>query len=534
MLTRWLTFKGFNGTDDLHYAMLSSNMLKGKFDAFNANDIFSGRVLLIALQALIYFAVGVNIFTTQAGTLAATVFCCYLIIFKLAKYKTFNEIIFACSIFYFNPVLNEATLGAMPDIYVLLAGILVFLLWQKISAEENKRKNFVHSVLCGLIIFAAMFFKENAIIYIPFILIASLLTWQKKIFFSLVTISTFLLLVIAAGFVYQHYTNDFFFRLHQIQNSSYENPCNYTSQPSSALIERLTYGEFKEFVTASFYPVILAFFLLFANIFFNKNYKLKDDSSAKYFIVLLLLGLYFPFSFTDYQPLCINARHFIFLLPFAIMVCTSFFQNLSTAYLQRKFFIIASLIILIICVINTGEKWYWMVYGLLFAFFAIAALQFRLFIKIQPIFFAATLWVYMPYHLFFQNSDWFKNLQTIAEKTSGNYFYFPEHDNMMHWQLLHGYNDSIHCYNLEKFPFMIFQKYYEPLDTKNFHAGWLIINNAYTTRSEEFLHRINVLNQMTFLPKKICDGDICAYYIDMPERLITVQQIIEGDVKTFY
>ena len=87
----------------------------------------------------------------------------------------------------------------------------------------------------------------------------------------------------------------------------------------------------------------------------------------------------------------------------------------------------------------------------------------------------------------------------VAQQTDGNYFYFPEHDNMMHWELLHGFNDSLHCFDLEKTPFMIFKKYYETLDTKSFHAGWLIVNNAYTTRSDEFLHRINVLNQMTFL-----------------------------------
>ena len=69
----WLTFKGFNGTDDLHYALLSSELLKGKYHPFEGNDIFSGRILLIAWQAFIYLVLGMTTFSTQVGTLLVTV-----------------------------------------------------------------------------------------------------------------------------------------------------------------------------------------------------------------------------------------------------------------------------------------------------------------------------------------------------------------------------------------------------------------------------------------------------------------------------
>jgi hypothetical protein len=67
VLSRVITFKGFNGTDDLHYAMLAVNMLHGNYNPFAVNDIFAGRILLIGSQALIYFAGGINIYTTQLG-----------------------------------------------------------------------------------------------------------------------------------------------------------------------------------------------------------------------------------------------------------------------------------------------------------------------------------------------------------------------------------------------------------------------------------------------------------------------------------
>lgn len=509
-------------------------MLKGTYDLFNSSDIFSGRVLLIALQSAIYFIGGINVFTTSIGTIATAVFCCYLIIFKLAKYQDHNSVLLAASLFYFNPVISEITLGVMPDVYVMLAGILIWLLWKKILRTRNSRKIIYNSMLCGLIIFAAMFFKENAIIFIPFLFFVSFIEKRKKnIIGGFTAVVTFLACVFCSGLIYYHYTGDFFFRVHQIQNSSYPNLCNYDGQPLSALLVRLTYGAWQQFIIDGFYPVILAAIVLLLHLLYGKKFKLEEDQTIIYFIILLVLGLYFPFSFNGYQPLCINARHFIFLLPPAIFICVSFLQNARTNKNLLLFFILASVIIFAVSILSGGDQRYTMVCGLLVIYFIISIIfSSPVFYSIKFIFFAAILLFYsLP--SFLQSGNWFKNMETISSKTSGTYFYFPDHDNMMHWQLLHGFNDSIHCYDLEKSPFMIFKQYYEILDTKEFHTGWLIINDAYTTRSDNFLHRINVLNQMTYLPKKICEGNVCAYYIDLPERLMTAEQIIHSDDKVF-
>jgi hypothetical protein len=75
--------------------MLAVNMLHSNYNPFAVNDIFAGRILLIGSQALIYFAGGINIYTTQLGTLIITVFCCYLTVFKLIKNCDSNAVIIA-------------------------------------------------------------------------------------------------------------------------------------------------------------------------------------------------------------------------------------------------------------------------------------------------------------------------------------------------------------------------------------------------------------------------------------------------------
>ena len=95
-------FFGFNGSDDLHYAMLAANTLKGTYTPFAPMDIFSGRILLIAWQALIYYTGGIGVFTTQAGTIVTAVVCCYLTIFKLGKLAAWQPVIAGTALFYFN------------------------------------------------------------------------------------------------------------------------------------------------------------------------------------------------------------------------------------------------------------------------------------------------------------------------------------------------------------------------------------------------------------------------------------------------
>lgn len=525
LFSKWLTFKGFNGTDDLHYAMLASNMLKGNYTPFAVNDIFSGRIFLIAWQALIYFVFGINTFTTQAGTMIVTVLCCYLTIFKLARYNDFNRVLLASSLFYFNPVLGEANLGVMPDVYVMLAGIVLLILWNDILQQQERGQIIYRAIMCGLIVFAAMFFKENALVFIPFIFIISLVNGKKKFLFAgIISTGTFFLCVFISGLMYYHYTGDFFFRVHQVINSNYPNGCNYTMLPATAKVVRLTYGVWEGFILESFYPVILAAIMILLRMLFDKKFRLKQNQMAIIFVIFFLLGLYFPFSLQDYQPLCSKARHFIFLLPPGIIICVSFLEDAWKDKRLMWLFIVASAIILSVCVLNTMEKWYWMIYGFLLFYFIIQKLHvFTFFYRVRFIMLASVLWVYMPYRLFFINSSWFKNMQTVSAELKGNYYYFPDHDNMMNWQVLHGFNSAVHCFSVEKDPFKIFKPYYENPDTTSFHQGWFIVNKAYIITSAHFLDKIDSLKKDKYFSKQVCAGDICAFFIDTPEQLFYIK-----------
>ena len=140
--------------------------------------------------------------------------------------------------------------------------------------------------------------------------------------------------------------------------------------------------------------------------------------------------------------------------------------------------------------------------------------------------FALILWLYMPYRLFFFSSNWFQNMRSVSTELKGNYFYFPDHDNMMHWKLLHGFKDKVHSVSLEKNPFKIFKPYYENFDTAHFNAGWFIVNSIYIQNGIDFLEKINSLSNENFFTSKTCNGDVCAYFIDTPSKLAFIKKVV--------
>jgi hypothetical protein len=102
---------------------------------------------------------------------------------------------------------------------------------------------------------------------------------------------------------------------------------------------------------------------------------------------------------------------------------------------------------------------------------------------------------------------------------------------MMHWKLLHGFDSSFHSYNLEKEPFKVFVPYYEKPEV--FHPGWFIVNKKYTTRSPEFLNRVDSLKHMGYFSKQISIEDVSAFFISNPSQLFYLKTIIAEDVEVF-
>ena len=145
--------------------------------------------------------------------------------------------------------------------------------------------------------------------------------------------------------------------------------------------------------------------------------------------------------------------------------------------------------------------------------------------------FALALWLCMPYNIFYKNSNWFAGMQQLNKQLTGTHYYFADHDNMAHWNLLHGFNDSIHVYNLDTTPFKIFKLYYEKQDSTAFYPGWFVVNTQYSEHSDGFMQRMDSLSRSTYFARTMIKGDMRAMYVEQPAQLATLKKMVDGDTK---
>jgi hypothetical protein len=571
VLSRIIIFNGFNGSDDLHYAMLAVQLIKGTYNPFEPNDIFSGRIVLIALQALIYKLGGVGVFTTAAGTVIAVILSCKLTIFSLLPQKNVLSVLLATSLFYFNPALTQATIGILPDAYIMLAGTIILVLLKKdFTRIEGGMESFTNAFLIGFIIAISLLIKETALVFLPTTVILALFFKSKRPALYITKILTsFTIVGILFMCGYYFFAGDPLFKLVQIRNSSYSHPCNLALRPVQALIIRLTYGVWQSFIVNGFYPVVLALGVVLTamfprgnmintgnkpvnvakrNIFFNGRLSNIESTS---FIVILVTSLFLPFSLDGYEPLCAVPRHFLYLMPFAVLPVVNYICTLQTkrSYAYMTLFVLA---VACGCMMSTQNKWQWMIHLMIFVSFflrfvgwpglhklAIAAIWLALFVSIFE-------------SLFFLRSAWFKDMQVLEMRIPGGEpkmplgedrnvstksrpdsilqpvaYYFADHDNMMHWKLLKNFDETgTRYFNLHPQPFKIYKIYYKFPEKASFIPGWLIINNAYPSPSVNLLEQPQSPQALNLLQTIFRSGHIYAYYIGTPEQLKYVRSLM--------
>lgn len=310
-------FFGHYGFDDLHYARLANALLHGEVDY---TDHYSYRFAILIPTALAYALFGVNDFASALPPLLCTFLILYLVFWALRQHSNFTLTIglglTACSnwFLYYSDKL-------MPDIYVALAVMLaVFIVDRyKYSSDNSKPQRYA----LGLV--AALGFgwlaKETIVLSLPMLLAWVLVDlpqrrhlkfWRYTIFYGLLFLGVYFALIWAL-------TGNFFERLDAITSNSYLNACSYDQQPTLVLLKRLYYDFF---ALTSTEGILFSLVFIAAYLFGKEGLKLfrQADSLSFYASSALLLFLasnFMSISLKAYVPMCLDPRHYLFLIPVA-------------------------------------------------------------------------------------------------------------------------------------------------------------------------------------------------------------------------
>jgi hypothetical protein len=543
LLTKYAVFSSYNGADDLHYAMLSSRMLTHQFNPFLPYDGFAGRVIPIAWQAIWFKLFGINDLTMQMPSLSVLIALAFTICFKtsISRKPIFTAL--AAALVYFNPVVFQSTLGNLPDIYIALVACLVFLIIKKHWAfvKNNSRDG----ILIGLLLTAGLFMKET----ILFVYVSVFITWfvfRKKInpsFFYTVTVCV-LLGCIGWALLFYIKTGDPFFRFQQLKNNSYLNSCSYQCYSAFEMLQRLTVMVPNVFMQSGFFPVLFIVPILFCKKKMSTLFSLRLRFDIVSFIIVALTAIYFPLSIRPYIPLCHDNRHFLFLLPLAVIIFVSALNEVLQWDIKDKriFFGIGTAVLLLSVIVNLifapFNKWMIMEESLLGVCFAIMMIgKEKIVFLFAGVAIPIVLWLSVAYPLYKKQYHGYTSIKKMCEiqrsitkddNAPNQFFYFTDHDTKMHYELVDKFDPAVNYISLDTIesglvPYRQYQSEGMFKDSSLFKSGWLIINPNYTPMD---LVQLNALYNLLEPQSVIRTGNVRAYFVSSSIQLRQLLTII--------
>lgn len=308
---------GHFGYDDLHYAQLAIDFLNGKI---NFDDHFTYRFPVVVFTALSYSIFGINDFAASLPPLVFTVLILFLVYFSLKKE---NIIIQATglSLTLFSGWFIFYSDKLMPDIYVAFSVVAALFIIAGYKFNSNKKHPALYSVLLSLVLLFGFMAKGVIVLFLPLLayLFVSDILLKRDVKFWLYTVVSGLLGLSGYFALIWLLTGDVGKRFTAIAENSYLNECSYNEQPVNVLLERISTG-FIEMLT--FQGLFTGILLVFAFMFSTKAKSyLRFENQFSFFAisaaVLFLSSNFMTISLTSYSPMCLDPRHYLFLIPVA-------------------------------------------------------------------------------------------------------------------------------------------------------------------------------------------------------------------------
>ncbi len=315
LINHLLFFSGYFGFDDIVYSNLSSDIIKANFSLMK--NPFAYRWTTIFPTAFAYYILGYSDFSRAIFPIitSISIILLSLIFVKEKTYKTkLATILFTISSFWFFYYSDKI----MADIYVAFSFILAFTIIYYYKFYKQKQ-SIKYGILLSLSLFLGFISKGTIILILPVIgivFINDIIKKQNIKFWITSIISTILLLTLYFIFI-KLATGTYLMRFYLIESNSYFNKCSYDQLPTINTIKRISYELILNFIeTGLFIPIVFGLSMItkskIKNIF-STSYK----SSFIFLITIsaLLSANFMTISATAYIPMCVDIRHYLFLIP---------------------------------------------------------------------------------------------------------------------------------------------------------------------------------------------------------------------------
>ncbi len=396
LLYHGFAFIGHFGFDDLHYSKLSSDLLIGLPDW---NDHFSYRWTILGFTAFSYLLFGINDFASSLPALALTLGTLCLICCATAK-QGIPAMIASVAVFTFNHWTLFYSDKLMPDVYVAFFSFAAILVYHSATRREGKLSD---AVFFSLALFAATLSKETVILLLPLLIwwFVRDLAAKKNIRFWITAAVTGALLVAGSLFLTRYLTGDAFSRFSAIFANRYSGFCDYAGQPFHILFRRITYGLLRELTGQG----MMAGFILLLPLFFT-GFRTPENKGGRFWgttaLILLLSSNFMSITPAQYNPMCTDPRHYLFLIP---VFATGAGYVVATMHSDRKYWmgVMVGTAVFSLLLVSSGTMTFFeqlLPIGVLAAFYAFMHRKISFFpagIAVMAIFLAIKPFLFVPY-----------------------------------------------------------------------------------------------------------------------------------------
>lgn len=330
LFNHFWAYQGHFGIDDLHYARLAKQWADGDFSI--STDHYSLRWGIIFSVGMVYWLFGVSDFSSALPALFSALFILLLLLYKTRQQSVVTAVFVLSACLFSNWFLFYAD-KIMPDMLVALCITLAALVLHSYYYGRLAQKPVASAFVLALCCWIGYLCKETIFLLIPWLLFWSIIDiWKRQnILFWLYFVAFSVLgLLLYGGYCYA-FTGDFFFRFYAIRLNSYFSPCSYDQLPIVHLLRRVGYELFTLFLQNGFFLVLP--WALAGLVAIEKQQRYWSISA----LVLLFSCNFMSASPTAYTPLCLDPRHYLFMVPSFALAAAFVFEFHSR---KQLFFIL--------------------------------------------------------------------------------------------------------------------------------------------------------------------------------------------------
>lgn len=322
-------YLGHFGYDDMEYARIAALLSNGVFDP---NNHFSFRLTLVGLTALSYKFFGINDFASSFPSLLFSIGTLALV-YRILKDESWPILTIGLALFSFNSWTFFYSDKLMPDTGLAFFVFLFFYVVYLYNYCPRKMPVMAYSFFAALALFLCFNTKETVVLIAPLIiwLIVTDIVMKRSVKFWLQFVGFGVVMLVCYMIICELLFGNAIIRFNSIIANSYLNSCSYDQQPFLITLKRITYELAKMFLVGD---MLLGFIVVLSYFAVDPNYQLFKLTDRKSFFIVGIVILMFSSNFmsisvTSYNPMCLDPRHYLFIIPVAAV---------AAALVLREFF----------------------------------------------------------------------------------------------------------------------------------------------------------------------------------------------------